>query len=296
VGGLALRSLLRAKRALALLLAGLAFGPGAAFAQTLRLATGVEYTRGLYGARLHTDSLIATTSARYTVDNWAFGLIVPYVRVEGPGAPFEPFAVSFFAIELPVGIEADFVPLLSLPDDPSFRYRQFSPVSEGLGDMTLSASRSFELKRNRLYLDVSGVLKLPTGDPDKLIGTGETDVTLRSDLVYEGRDLGVFAGGGYSHTGKSERFDLMDRWQFSAGVYKPIGRRITLGVLYDWREPLLVNSGKISEITSYVSVQFDNRFSVLAYSVTGLSEASPDFGVGLRLAVDFDVGAPRWFD
>ncbi len=296
MGGLALRSLLCAKRALALLLAGLAFGPGAAFAQTLRLATGVEYTRGLYGARLHADSLIATTSARYTVDNWAFGLIVPYVRVEGPGAPFEPFAVSFFAIELPVGIEADFVPLLSLPDDPSFRYRQFSPVSEGLGDMTLSASRSFELKRNRLYLDASGVLKLPTGDPDKLIGTGETDVTLRSDLVYEGRDLGVFVGGGYSHTGKSERFDLMDRWQFSAGVYKPIGRRITLGVLYDWREPLLMNSGKISEITSYVSVQFDNQFSVLAYSVTGLSEASPDFGVGLRLAVDFDVGAPRWFD
>lgn len=290
-----MRRLLRLKIVLALLAAAVCGGASAS-AQTLRLASGFEYTRGLYGARLSTESLIATASARYTFDNWAFGLVIPYVSVTGPGAPFDPYAVSVYALVLPVGVEQSFVPLLSLPQDESFFYPQLRLKSEGLGDVTASASRSFELKRNRLYLDATAILKLPTGDADKLIGTGETDLTLRSDLVYEAPGFGVFAGGGYSHTGKSERFDLMDRWQFSAGVYKPIGPRFTLGVIYDWREPLVVNSGEISEITSYLSMQVSDRFSVLAYSVTGLSEASPDIGAGLRLAVDFDVGFPRGFN
>lgn len=261
-----------------------------AAAQSLRLASGVEYTRGDYGAYRPTESLIATVSARYASDAWALGVVVPYVRVTGPGAPFDPFAVSYFAIVRPTEQEGVVLPVLSIPDDRTFTYQLLSPTSEGLGDVSVSLSRSFELTRNRLYLDASVTVKLPTGDVDKLIGTGQTDVSLRSDFVYEGDRVGVFAGGGYVFTGKSRLFDLQDRWQFSAGVYAPLGRKLTIGAMYDWRSPLVVDSGAISELTPYISVQASSRFNVLAYAVAGFSEASPGYGAGLRFAVDFDAG------
>lgn len=276
----------------ALLAAMSASLPVAGSAQTLRLGSGFEYTHGLYGSHLPTDSLIATASVRDTTDDWTFGIVIPYVRVSGPGAPFEPFAVSYFALAIPHAVDTNSVPLVSLPGDPSYHYPQFSPITEGIGDVTVSASRSVELKPNRLYLDASAALKLPTGDPQKLIGTGEPDVTLRSDLIYEAYDFGMFVGGGYTFAGKTPRFDLQDRWQFSTGAYKPLGQRFTVGVIYDWREPLIVHSKYISEITPYISARIDSRLSVLAYTVIGLSEASPDFGVGLRLAVDFGGRGP----
>ncbi|NJM36235.1 MAG: hypothetical protein HC850_17800 [Rhodomicrobium sp.] len=136
-------------------------------------------------------------------------------------------------------------------------------------------------------------MKLPTAERSKLLGTGETDLTLRGDFVYETRSFGVFAGGGRAFTGKSELFPLQDRWQLAAGAYAPIGRRLTIGALYDWREPLVVRSGAISEVTTYVSMRVTSRLSVLGYTVAGLSDSSPDFGAGLRLSVDFDLGRPR---
>lgn len=267
--------------------------PASVAAQSLRVASGVEYTRGLYGAYLPTESLIATVSARYSGDGWALGVVIPYVRVTGPGAPFDPFAVSYLAVVRPAGEEDSIVPVLSLPDDRAFSFQLTSPTSEGLGDISISLSRSFELTRNRLYLDASAIVKLPTGDVDKLIGTGQTDVSLRSDFVYEGDRIGVFAGAGYVVTGKSPLFELQDRWQLSAGVYAPIGRKLTIGAMYDWRSPLVVDSTAISEVTPYLSMQVSSRFNVLAYAVAGFSEASPGYGAGLRFAVDFDAKRRR---
>ncbi|NJM36236.1 MAG: hypothetical protein HC850_17805 [Rhodomicrobium sp.] len=78
--------------------------PENAAAQTLRWSSGLEYTRGLYGSPLSTEILIATTSARVTFDRWSVGVTVPYVDVTGPGAPFDPFVVSVFAIQPPAEV------------------------------------------------------------------------------------------------------------------------------------------------------------------------------------------------
>ncbi|GAB4519420.1 MAG: hypothetical protein Kow00133_05110 [Amphiplicatus sp.] len=270
--------------------------PCAAPAQTVRLATGFEYTRGLYGAFDETEIAIASVSARYSVDGWTYSLAVPYVRVTGPGAPFSPQAAPSFALRPPEGFDAAALPLISLPDDPSFLFPRLNPTTEGFGDVTAGIGRSFELKRGRLYLDTAALAKLPAGNVDKLIGTGRADLTLQADLVYETRRFGVVAGAGRTFVGKTPRFDLQDRWRLSAGVYAPVGRRLTVGALYDWREPLVVGSDDISEVTTYVSMRINRRLSVLAYSVTGFSDASPDIGAGLRLAVDFDFGERAYRD
>lgn len=296
VGGARLRQVKALRWALPLLLSAGWLSSSGASAQTLRVAQAFEYTQGSYGARLDTETFIAATSLRYTDDGWTFGLTIPYVRVKGPGAPFAPFAISAFAIRPPSELSGAVIPLLSLPNDASFFFPQFSLTSEGIGDVTASVARSFELKRDRLFLDVTGVLKLPTGDPDALIGTGEPDITGRGDFVYEANGYGLFAGGGYAVTGRSDRFDLQNRWQISAGAYVPIGRRFTAGALYDWRQSIVADSTDISEVTTYVSLQLDQRFSILGYALAGLSDASPDFGFGVRLAVDFDVRSLRASD
>ncbi|MBB5518387.1 hypothetical protein [Amphiplicatus metriothermophilus] len=264
--------------------------PAAADAQNLRLASGFEYTRGLYGSFAETEIAMASISARYSVNGWTYSLTVPYVRVTGPGAPFNPQATPVFALRLPEGVDAAAIPLVSLPDDPSFLFPRLNPTTKGFGDVTAGVGRSLELKRDRLYLDAMVLAKLPVGDVDKLIGTGRTDITMQADFIYETRRFGFVIGGGRTFVGKTPRFELQDRWRLSAAAYAPVGRRFTVGALYDWREPVLVGSDDISEVTTYVSARINSRLSVLAYSVTGLSDASPDIGAGIRFSIDFDVG------
>lgn len=253
----------------------------------MRLSAGVDITSGAYGGASEIDIIYSSVAARYAGDDWSVRLNVPVVNVTGAGLLTDS-SVAVLQVAPPDFTERidDFVSLTGLVSGPG------EVSSTGLGDITISALKSFPLKRRRLYADVSGTLKLPTADRRKLLGTGEVEGAAQLDIVYHMDAFSVIAGGGRRFTARSRVFPLDDAWLATAGAFMSAGPDITVGVLYDWREAIFLGAPAASELTSYVSVPIGARWSAVAYGVAGLSEGSPDYGFGLRFSFDFE---PRFF-
>ena len=110
-------------------------------------------------------------------DNWQFGVEVPYVKHDG--GFLDDFINGWHDVfNLPQGnrdkINNDQVKISYLNNNgTSF---DISDIESGLGDMRLNALYTIPLNHRNLIFSTE--LKLPTGDFDKLTGSGSIDISL----------------------------------------------------------------------------------------------------------------------
>lgn len=223
------------------------------------VSTGIDYSSGDYGLADDTDILVAPLSLRATTGDFAFTATIPYISIDGPGG---------------VVVGPDGAPLPGVPGIPGKR--------SGIGDLSVGATYTVRPAGSGLEVGFGGRLKLPTSDDAKFLGTGETDVKLSADVSYAMDGFVPFVNVGYRFLGDPAGVDLRNGPTASVGFSAPAGRSVVI-LSYDYARATTRVTKDSHELFGGLSVPVTGRFTVTGYGVGGLSDGSPDFGIGLLL-------------
>lgn len=226
----------------------------------LSFTTGVDYSSGDYGLAEDTDILVVPFSLRATSGPFAFTASLPYLNISGPGG---------------VVVGPDGQPLPGVPSASGER--------SGLGDLTLGANYTLRTDPSGgLELTLGGRVKLPTANQDKQLSTGETDFSVAGEVAYAMGNVIPFASVGYRFLGDPESFNLRNGPTASVGSSFVFGKSVLIAS-YDYARAPSVLAEDSHELFGGLSVPATDRFTVTGYGIAGLSEGSPDYGVGLLL-------------
>lgn len=229
----------------------------------LTFTTGVDYSSGDYGLADETEILVVPFSLRAASDAWAFTASIPYISINGPGVILGP----------------DGQPIPGVPTASGER--------SGIGDLSLGAS--YTLRPNPaggLELTLGGRVKLPTADQDKQLSTGETDFTVSAEAAYAFGNVIPFASVGYRFLGDPDGFDLRNGATASVGSSFVLGTNVLIAS-YDYTRASSRLAEDSHELFAGLSVPATNRLTFTGYGIAGLSEGSPDYGLGLLLSAKF---------
>jgi hypothetical protein len=270
---------------------GATFAPVILAAQ-FQFATGAEYSRGTYGELTSTEAVVVPLSLKMSVGRFSLRASVPYLGVRGP---------------------ADIAPVIDDSGGSSSNSGSGSSGSgssgssgsgssgsgssdgsndddfpdsrdvHGFGDTTVSATWAFvDLWTTRLYLDVTGRVRLPTGDAAQGLGTGTTDYAALAELGWEGRSGGVFLSGGRRLLESTATAARRDGWQASAGYWRNIGKRSVFGMQANWRTATLAGGVDPRSIDAFLTRTLSTGWKLEVSASGGLSSSSPDYVAGLR--------------
>lgn len=226
----------------------------------LSFSTGVDYSSGDYGLDEKTKILVVPFSLRATTGNLAFTASLPYLRIDGPGG-------------VVVGPGGE-----PLPGVPSA-----GGVRKGLGDLSLGATYTIPAETlGGLELGLGGRVKLPTASKQRQLSTGKTDFTVSADISYPMGTVVPFVNLGYRVLGDPDGFDLRNGPTASVGSTFQVGQAVLIAS-YDYARASSALSEDSHEIFAGLSGPVTSGLTLTGYAVAGLSDGSPDFGVGLLL-------------
>ncbi len=234
-------------------------GAQAAYATgRLSFIAGAEYSTGDYGSPSDTEVFYEFVSARYTNAPWSFKVTVPFLQVDGPAS----VAGDEGEVELLPGVDRS---------------------ASGIGDVSLSTTYTFAWQAERTYLDLIGRVRLPTGDEDEGLGSGETDFIAIVGLTKDFADISAFVEAGRRFLGSSLSRPRQDGWLVSAGISAPLGGGTEIGAAVDWREASYDGQPDPAEVSASVRFNLSDDVRMNVYAFAGLSDGSPDGGAGLTL-------------
>lgn len=242
----------------ACLAAGLACAASAAQAQSgLNLSVGADYAQGKYGTPVTSKQWTVPLVAKYEADTWSAKLTLPYVHIENPA----------------IGRDGTPLPCAGSATAPR--------TASGLGDAVVTLSRNvFEDRPGRMLVDLTGKVKLATADETKCLGTGENDFYLQGDLSKGFGSIGLFGTLGWRKMGDPPGVSFKDPLYYSiGGTYRASAER-SVGIAYDYRQPVLEGRDPLSEATLFLSQRFDKTLKLQGYAMLGFSDSSPDWALG----------------
>jgi len=227
------------------------------------LSIGADYSSGNYGLSDSTRVLYAPVTAKHEAGRWVLKLVLPYIRITGPsnvvGAPED-------QVILPSG---------------SFALR----TESGLGDVVASAF--YNVLNAPFGLDIGAKIKFGTADETKGLGTGKNDFSLQADFFKAIGAFTPFGTLGYRRYGDPADIDLRNAFYAAIGASYRMSQPTTVGLVYDWRDRIVQEGGRVSELTAYVSRRLSGDWKLQVYAVKGFTNASPDFGAGSALGYSF---------
>lgn len=226
------------------------------------LSTGLDFSSGDFGTDTDTDVLYAPSSLKLEWDPFFIKVTVPYVIVDG-----------------------DVVLIDGQPEGGP----GFEGTRNGIGDIVVSGGYVYFPTSGFLpVIELSGKVKLATADEDKGLGTGEENYTLQLDVSKQFGWFTPFGAIGYKFIGNPPDLKFDDKLFASGGFSARLGDRMSVGVVYDWAQSAVSGRSDIQEISPFASIRFGKNFSVDPYALVGLSNSSPDWGVGFQLRAFWD--------
>jgi len=227
----------------------------------LKFTAGAEYTSGKYGGTESVDDLYIPLTVRYIVDSYVFRLTVPYLQVTAPAG-----TVSVDGIFLPGTGE---------------RITE-SGVGDTIAGMTYrDVLRSMSIAD--IALDFTAKVKFGTADEFIGLGTGENDYTLQAELYKFIDSLTSFAILGYKFRGDPPGINLSDTWLADIGGYYRFTRSFNAGMDFSFQQAAYSLSDDQLELSAFFNYRLNNARSLRAYLIQGLSDGSPDWGVGISM-------------
>lgn len=229
-------------------------------AEVWKLSAGVDYTSGDYGGDEDITTAYVPFTIKYRGARWGARITVPYLEVSGPATV----------------LDAD-GQLISGPDR----------TERGLGDVigALTLYDVVSLPENSFYVDATAKLKIATADEEQGLGTGETDYAFQVDWYKDFERAGLFGALGYKMYGDPAGFDLDNAVFASIGGDYRLAGTTRAGLIYDYRESAIAGGDALQELTLFVSFAGLGGASIQPYVLTGLSDASPDWGAGIMVNV-----------
>lgn len=238
---------------------------GAAAAQpTVRLSAGAEYSSGDYGGSGDVRELYVPVRVGVDVDRFSASVTVPYLWVRAPSGT-----------------------IITGPGGTPVYGSGSSRDESGIGDVVLAGTVRdvWHSQRGDTVVDLSGRIKLGTADENKGLGTGKTDYAVRGE-VY--RFLGpwtLLAAPGYRLRGDPSAFSLDNQWLFTTGVSRRVGNDTRIGLLYDFQTAAIDHADDVHELSLHLSQRLSGGWSVRGYTFAGLTDSSPDWGIGMAFEV-----------
>lgn len=231
--------------------------------QSVEFSTGIDFSSGDYGDTSDTKILYLPVSVAYRSGAWKTKLTVPWVQIEGPGG-----VVGAGDGGIVVGGSGA------------------SAVTKesGIGDTWLSVTRSLASVPAEVgFVDLVAKVKFPTANEKKGLGTGETDYTLQADFFKSMGQWTPMASVAYKIKGDPSGTKIDDVWYLSGGADFKYSETINVGATLDHQQASTRDADDSLELFGYVGVRTAPQWSVMGYSYFGLSEGSPDYGVGFQI-------------
>ena len=117
--------------------------------------------------------------------------------------------------------------------------------------------------------------------------TGKNDFAVFAEVSKPIQAWYPFVKLGYSWRGDPTGQDYSNVWFGSAGADYRISKTMSAGLYYDWREQLTATGSEISEATAYLNMRINDSNKLNVYAISGFSDASPDWGIGMMLTHAF---------
>jgi hypothetical protein len=229
------------------------------------LSFGAEYTSGDYGTGTSTDVLYLPVIARLWSGANLFEVTVPYIRITGPSGGTV------------VGVDHMGRPIQGGKGSKLTTESGLGDIEAGYG-RTLRDDLESGTRVNALFK-----VKLGTADETRLLGTGENDYWAELDAFQSVGALTWLGAIGYRVYGDPPGVNLRDIWFGSLGVSTRYGEAGSLGVVYNFGQPITSTGDSQRELRLYYRGQTAKDWHLLAYLLAGSGNASPDRGFGLLL-------------
>lgn len=222
----------------------------------IKLGSGFSYISGDYGFDQKTDLWSVPLNLSYDVERWSLKAAFSYLTIKGPA-----------------NIATGTSPAGAAP-------RPTAATESGIGDTSISATYHAHPAPEGVNVDFTARVKLPTADEDKGLGSGETDYYLQTDVSRTFGKVTAFTTLGYRFMGSNNASPLKDGPFATAGAAVRVTDKTVVGGAYDWQSRILAGADPGSNLIGFVATNPNDTWSLLAYGIAGLNDASPDFGIG----------------
>lgn len=251
-------------------------------ADRFSIGTGANYSSGKYGTRTTTDIWSVPFTAAYQTDRWTFKLIVPYVSIHGSGNVIP--GTGPVKNGNPLGRGLGNLLGGGSSSNPGSTTTTRSGSASGVGDIVASAGYMVVSSADRSFgIDLTGKVKFGTADANKGLGTGQNDYGLSLDTYKVLGQWTPFGGVGWMNYGSSPYIVLKNGMNANAGVNYRVESSDNVGVYYYYRQRIAVGGATQSEFTAYWNHKFSDSFRLQSYSLGGMTNGSPDWGVGASI-------------
>lgn len=251
-------------RAVLALILGSSTGTAAAEDGKLLMSFNFDSLKGNFGQTRETKVKSLTTSVIYVGEGYRAALHLPYVEITGPGV-------------LVGGTVAR---------SSNGAVNSTSGVGDALA--TLAVDLIGSPQKTGFSLGSTALVKMPTGDEKKGLGTGKTDYGLQADLGFRPLpSLGFTATLGRFFYGQSPQIRLNDGNYTTVGVNFAVTRQLSLSASASRRDAL-TDTSKVRKDRSVGAIYALSNTSALQLNYTkGESQASPDSVVSAGLVLQF---------
>lgn len=246
--------------------------PAAAQREHFQLKIGASYDQGDFGTPETTHSLVAPVTLRYLGGRFDFGVTSSFVYLDAPrdvtfvdGSP-DVTRESTGRRDSNAGL-----------GDTLLKARLFAVDDPGPGSWLPSLTPFVKLK-------------LPTADEDRGLGTGKPDGGLGVEFDKQLGTFFILGDASYTFMGDPPDQNFRDRPAASLGAGVQLGRTYSVTVMLDWRRALLPGRDDLLELLGIVTARLSPTLSVSPHFFAGLTDGSPDFGLGFEVSYRFG----RW--
>lgn len=235
----------------------------------LLLSAGLETTTGSYGRASSTAQTQAPLRADWQAAGWRLRADLPLqLRTQGPAS----------ALDREQGGTG-----LAGP----------SRAQSGAGDLTLSGWVALREPSARVTgIELGARLKTPLAARDRcLLTSGGTDLSFEARVARPIERKSVFGTLGYTLRDDvpaigdcpGGRGEARNPLYFDVGLAWPVAPRFEAEVEYSYRQPLVAGGAAKSEASIELGYQATPRVDLIGHALVGFSDASPDYGLGVRV-------------
>lgn len=246
-------------------------------------STGVFYTTGKYGYDETTDILRVPLDVSVSAGRVTLFADLPWLYADGP-------ADAAAAGQLGGAVSSRFPRLASRRLDGT----ETSGAVDGLGDATLGLTTRLTPADGATWMGLTVMAILPTGDEDKGLGTGSTDVLAELAVEHWMGSWALTGTAGYAWLGDKGEGDpeadppllpLEDYAYARIGVRYQLLSGGTLGSDLAWTESADPALEDIVDLSVSWIVPLSESVSVGTYLSGGLAGDGSDAGAGVSLTV-----------
>lgn len=228
------------------------------------LGAAVFRSSGTYGGVQSTDILYVPVIGKYTTKDWTFKLVVPYLRITGPGNVLN-------------GV--------GLTGNANVTTRT---THSGLGDVIAAATRRvYEDRTSGFMVSLTGKIKFGTADASQGLGTGKNDYAFQANVAQPFDRVTAFGSAGYRIYGSPAAYTLNNVFYGSFGAVYKVVAHTDAGLMFDFRQQALVNGFPRRDAMLFVDQRFDRDWKGQAYLLKGFTSGSPDRAAGVSIARQF---------